>query len=81
MTGADLRKWRKAMGLDQIEAAALLGYGRAGYQNLEARAEPLKPVIAYACIALWHRLAETPLPWSQPSSAPPPKPTGSPSGA
>lgn len=51
MTGADLSKWRKSLGLSLSEAAKLLGVGRRTIMSYLKRNE-LPPVVAIACRAL-----------------------------
>lgn len=60
MTPADLKNWRKIMGLTQKQASALLGYTRPHYAHMEAGSVPIHPLLPMALIAHYHRLEPWP---------------------
>lgn len=62
MTPDDLKTWRAAMGLKtQAEAAALLGYGRQHYSDMERGKQPLPEHLALLCAAHWYQIAPWPI--------------------
>jgi DNA-binding XRE family transcriptional regulator len=69
MTPDDFKAWRKAMGLNQTEAAKALGISRSsvelyelGHRRDDKRAVAIPLSIALACAALFKGLK----PWSAP---------------
>lgn len=55
MTADDFREWRKRLGLNRVEAAAVLGMGRNQPQRYE-EGQPIPRHVALACAALIHKL-------------------------
>lgn len=56
MTPADVKRWRASLGLTQVEAAALLGYGKSQYIAIEmghpeGEARRKSPIFGYALAA------------------------------
>lgn len=62
MTGTELKEWRKAMGIDQREAASLFGVSYRTYQRYETLSNIGGPR-ALACIALWRKERIGNMPW------------------
>ena len=52
MTGADLRAWRKRLGLSQAAAAVTLGVSRRTYIRHEMRAGDVPRLVTLACRAV-----------------------------
>lgn len=51
MTATQFREWRERLGLNRVEAAAVLGMGRNQPQRYE-EGQPIPRYIALACAAL-----------------------------
>lgn len=51
MTANDFREWRKRLGLNRVEAAAVLGMGRNQPQRYE-EGQPIPRHVALACAAI-----------------------------
>ena len=52
MTGPDIIRWRKHLGLSQIAAARALGMSPAGLRNLEKGITVIRKPVQLACAAL-----------------------------
>lgn len=48
----DLKKWRKRLGYNQVEAAARLGVQRGALQNWEQEVRPIPLTVELACLEL-----------------------------
>lgn len=55
MTPADLRDWRKRLGLTQMEAAGILNRTRETIVQYERGRQPIPPEIALATVG-WERM-------------------------
>lgn len=51
MTATQFREWRERLGLNRVEAAAVLGMGRNQPQRYE-EGQPIPRYVALACAAL-----------------------------
>ena len=60
MTPNELKDWRKTANMTQGQAADVLGYGLAQYKNLELGHTEIRPSLAYACAAIYHRVKPWP---------------------
>jgi len=52
MTGEDFINWRKSLGINRLEAAAMLGMSRNTVTRNERGDTPIPDYIAYACMAI-----------------------------
>src|SRR5216683_7767948 len=56
----DLKKWRKKLGINQVEAGEMLGLSRGAVQNWENEIRPVPRAVELACQELLRRWKQRP---------------------